>query len=53
MQEKLLLSEIIFTADKKIDFEKKSQKILEDIEKNGFKNAALIHSGQALRLKVV
>ena len=44
MQEKLLLSEIIFTADKKIDFEKKSQKILEDIEKNGFKNAALIHS---------
>ena len=44
IQEKLLLSEIIFTADKKIDFEKKSQKILEDIEKNGFKNAALIHS---------
>ena len=44
IQEKLLLSEIIFNVDKKIDFEKKSQKILEDIETNGFKNAALIHS---------
>ena len=44
IQEKLLLSEIIFNVDKKIDFEKKAQKILEDIEKNGFKNAALIHS---------
>ncbi len=44
IQEKLLLSEIIFNVDKKVDFEKKSQKILEDIEANGFENAALIHS---------
>ena len=43
-QEKLLLSEITFNVDKKVDFEKKSKKIFEDIEKTGFKNAALIHS---------
>lgn len=43
-QEKLLLSEITFNVDKKVDFEKKSKKIFDDIEKTGFKNAALIHS---------
>ena len=43
-QNKLLLSEIIFNVDKKADYEEKFQKILDDIEKTGFKNAALIHS---------
>ena len=43
-QEKLLLSEITFNVDKKVDFKKKSKKIFDDIEKTGFKNAALIHS---------
>ena len=40
----LSISEIIFNVSKKSEFEKKYEKILEDIELTGFKNAALIHS---------
>ena len=32
-QEKLLLSEITFNVDKKVDFEKKSKKIFDDVKK--------------------
>ena len=43
-QKELLLSEIVFSENSKIDFEKKYKKILSDIEKIGFKKTALIHS---------
>ena len=43
-QIELLLSEITFTVNDKIDFQNKYQKVLLDIEKIGFKKAALIHS---------
>ncbi len=43
-QKELLLSEIVFSENNKIDFEKKYKKILSDIEKIGFKKTALIHS---------
>ena len=43
-QKELLLSEIVFTRSNKIDFKNKYEKILSDIEKIGFKKAALIHS---------
>ena len=44
MQKELLLSEIIFDVVNKDDFDDKYYKILSDIEKIGFKKAALIHS---------
>ena len=40
----LLLSEIIFNASNKNEYLKKYEKILFDIEKSGFKKAALVHS---------
>ena len=43
-QIELLLSEITFSINDKIDFQNKYQKVLLDIEKIGFKKAALIHS---------
>ena len=43
-QKELLLSEIVFTRSNKIDFKDKYEKILSDIDKIGFKKAALIHS---------
>ena len=43
-QKELLLSEIVFTRSNKIDFKNKYEKILSDIDKIGFKKAALIHS---------
>ena len=44
VQKEILLSEIVFNVAKKTDYEKKYEKILTDIKKTGFKNAALIHS---------
>ena len=44
LQKELLLSEIIFNVVNKDDFDDKYNKILSDIEKIGFKKAALIHS---------
>ena len=44
IQKELLLSEIIFDVANKVEFKDKYEKILSDIEKVGFKNAALIHS---------
>ncbi len=44
IQKELLLSEIIFDVVNKVEFKDKYEKILSDIEKVGFKNAALIHS---------
>ena len=44
VQKEILLSEIVFNVAKKTDYEKKYKKILTDIKKTGFKNAALIHS---------
>ena len=43
-QIELLLSEITFSTNDKIDFQNKYQKVLLDIEKIGFKKSALIHS---------
>ncbi len=43
-QRELLLSEIVFNSNNKIDYEDKYEKILLDIEKIGFKKTALIHS---------
>ena len=43
-QETFRLSEIIFPASNKSDFEKKYKKILQDIEVMGFDQAAIIHS---------
>ena len=43
-QIEFLLSEITFSVNDKIDFQNKYQKVLLDIEKIGFKKAALIHS---------
>lgn len=43
-QNELLLSEITFDANSKIDFQKLYEKILLDIENKGFKKTALIHS---------
>ena len=43
-QRELLLSEIVFYANNKIDYENKYEKILLDIEKKGFKQTAIIHS---------
>ena len=43
-QREVLLSEIIFNVNKKNEFTDKYEKILLDIEKIGFKKAALIHS---------
>ena len=43
-QKELLLSEIIFDVQNKIDFNDRLKKILLDIEKLGFKKSALIHS---------
>ena len=42
--EELLLSEIIFDASNNNEYLEKYEKILFDIEKSGFKKAALIHS---------
>ena len=44
IQKEILLSEIVFIVAKKTEYEKKYEKILTDIKKIGFKNAALIHS---------
>ncbi len=44
IQKELLLSEIIFDVANKVELKDKYEKILSDIEKVGFKNAALIHS---------
>ena len=44
IQKELLLSEIVFDVANKVEFKDKYEKILSDIEKVGFKNAALIHS---------
>ena len=43
-QKEFLLSEIVFNVANKDEFNNKYQKILLDIEKVGFKKAALIHS---------
>ena len=43
-QRELLISEIIFDVESKIDFNDKYGKILLDIEKLGFKKTAIIHS---------
>ena len=43
-QSELLLSEILFDANSKIDFQNRYEKILLDIENKGFKKTALIHS---------
>ena len=43
-QRELLLSEIVFNINDKIEFEKKYKKILLDIKKLGFKKSAIIHS---------
>ena len=43
-QRELLLSEIVFNSNNKINFKNKYEKILFDIEKIGFKKTALIHS---------
>ena len=43
-QSELLLSEIVFDANSKIDFQNKYEKILLDIENVGFKKTAIIHS---------
>ena len=43
-QRELLLSEIVFNEDDKMNFKKKFDKILSDIDKIGFKKAALKHS---------
>tara|TARA_Y100000816_G_scaffold251719_1_gene202338 strand:- start:1951 stop:2895 length:945 start_codon:yes stop_codon:yes gene_type:complete len=43
-QKELLLSEIIFDVANRVEFKDKYEKILSDIEKVGFKKAALIHS---------
>ena len=40
----LLLSEIVFDANSKIDFQNKYEKILLDIKNVGFKKTAIIHS---------
>ena len=40
----VLLSEIVFDANSKIDFQNKYEKILLDIESLGFKKTAIIHS---------
>ena len=39
-----MLSEIVFDANSKIDFQNKYEKILLDIENVGFKKTAIIHS---------
>jgi peptidyl-prolyl cis-trans isomerase SurA len=41
---KMLLSEIVFQVKNKNDLEKKYKKITNDIQNEGFENAALIHS---------
>lgn len=43
-QNELLLSEIVFDANSKIEFQNKYEKILLDIESVGFKKTAIIHS---------
>ena len=43
-QIELLLSEISFSVNDKVDFQNKYQKILLDIENIGFKKTALVHS---------
>ena len=43
-QEIFLLSEILFNAENKEELDKKYKKILESIEKIGFKNTATIYS---------
>ena len=43
-QREILLSEIIFNVANNLDYKKKYEKILLDIEKVGFKKTALIHS---------
>ena len=43
-QIELLLSEITFSVNDKVEFQEKYQKILLDIEKIGFKKTALVHS---------
>ena len=43
-QIELLLSEITFSVNDKVDFQNKYQKILLDIENIGFKKTALVHS---------
>ncbi len=44
IQKELLLSEIVFTENDKMNFKKKHEKILLDINNIGFKKAALKHS---------
>jgi len=44
IQKEFSLSEIVFDAPKKSEFEEKHEAILLSIEQTGFKNAALIHS---------
>ena len=43
-QSEFLLSEIVFDANSKIDFQNKYEKILLDIKNVGFKKTAIIHS---------
>ena len=43
-QRELLLSEIVFTEDDKINYEKKYEEILSDIDSIGFKKTAIKHS---------
>lgn len=43
-QKSFRLSEIIFSADNKANFEKKYSKILQDIKETNFNQAAIIHS---------
>ena len=47
----LLLSEIIFNASNKNEYLEKYEKILSDIEKSGFKKAALVHSNSETATK--
>ena len=47
----LLLSEIIFNASNKNEYLEKYEKILYDIEKSGFKKAALVHSNSETATK--
>ena len=47
----LLLSEIIFNASNKNEYLEKYEKILFDIEKSGFKKAALVHSNSETATK--
>ena len=43
-QREILISEIVFSVNKKSDYEKKYEKIISDIERTNFQNAATINS---------